>query len=66
MEAKKSVFEMLNEINVSDRIEKKGRLNYLSWAWAWGELKKRFPDASSRVYEREDGRIYWDDEYGCE
>ena len=65
MEAKKSVFEMLNEINVSDRIEKKGRLNYLSWAWAWGELKKRFPDASSRVYEREDGRIYWDDGKTC-
>lgn len=65
MEAKKSVFEILNEINVSDRIEKKGRLNYLSWAWAWGELKKRFPDASSRVYEREDGRIYWDDGKTC-
>lgn len=65
MEAKKSVFEMLNEINVSDRIEKKGRLNYLSWALAWGELKKRFPDASSRVYEREDGRIYWDDGKTC-
>jgi hypothetical protein len=65
METKKSVFEMLNEINVSDRIEKKGRLNYLSWAWAWGELKKRFPDASSRVYEREDGRIYWDDGKTC-
>ena len=65
MTENKSVFEMLNEINVSDRIEKKGRLNYLSWAWAWGELKKRFPDASSRVYERDDGRIYWDDGKTC-
>lgn len=65
MEAKKSIFETLNEINVSERVEKKGRLSYLSWAWAWGELKKRFPDAASRVYEREDGRIYWDDGKTC-
>lgn len=65
MEAKKSIFETLHEINVSGRIEKKGRLSYLSWAWAWGELKKRFPDAASKVYEREDGRIYWDDGRTC-
>ena len=65
METNKSVFETLHEINVSGRIENKGRLSYLSWAWAWGELKKRFPDAASRVYEREDGRIYWDDGRTC-
>jgi len=36
MKKSKSVFETLNSINVSDKIEKKGNLSYLSWAWAWG------------------------------
>ena len=54
-------FEELNNINVSDKVEKKNGLNYLSWAYAWGELKKKHPTANSKVYEREDGRIYFDD-----
>ena len=43
---KKSVFQILNNINVNDRTEKKGQLTYLSWSWAWQEVKKRFPDAT--------------------
>lgn len=54
-------FETLNKINVSDKTEKKNGLTYLSWAWAWGEIKKLYPDTTYKVYEREDGRIYWDD-----
>lgn len=48
-----SVFETLNSINVNDKTEKKGQLTYLSWAWAWGEVKKAFPDATYTIYERE-------------
>lgn len=47
-----SVFETLNSINVNDKTEKKNGLTYLSWAWAWGEVKKAFPDAKYTVYER--------------
>ena len=36
----KNYFEELNSINVSDKIEKKNGLSYLSWAFAWGELKR--------------------------
>ena len=43
---KKSTFDVLNAINVNDRTEKKGNLTYLSWSWAWQEVKKRFPDAT--------------------
>lgn len=44
----KNYFEQLNAVNVSDRTEKKNGLTYLSWSWAWGELKKRYyTDASS-------------------
>lgn len=45
-------FEKLNSINVSDKTEKKNGLTYLSWAWAWGEVKKLFPDANYTIYER--------------
>ena len=40
-----SVFETLNAVNVNSHTEKKNNLTYLSWAWAWAEVKKAFPDA---------------------
>lgn len=46
-----SVFEKLSAIDVSGKTEKKSNLTYLSWAWAWGELKKSYPDASYTIYE---------------
>lgn len=48
---KKSVFETLNEINVNEHTEKKNGLTYLSWAWAWSEVKKKYPDANYIIYE---------------
>ena len=47
----KNYFEKLNSINVNDKTEKKNGLTYLSWAWAWGEVKKLFPDATYKIYE---------------
>ena len=44
-------FVELNNINVSDKTEKKNGLTYLSWSYAWGELKKRHPDAFYTIYE---------------
>lgn len=58
-------FEDLNSINVSDKIEKKNNLSYLSWAWAWGELKKRFPDATYTIYENAQGWFYHTDGKSC-
>lgn len=54
-------FQKLNNINVSDKVEKKNSLSYLSWAWAWGEVKKIFPDSNYKVYETDKGCIYWTD-----
>ncbi len=39
-------FIKLNDIDCSKKIEKKNGLSYLSWAWAWGELKKKYPNAT--------------------
>ena len=49
----KNYFTELNNINVSDKTEKKNGLTYLSWAWAWGEVKKLHPTANYTIYERE-------------
>jgi len=54
-------FEELNKINVNDKVEKKNGLTYLSWAWAWGELKKKYPLSYYTVYENIDGWNYFTD-----
>lgn len=58
---RKNYFIELNSINVNDKIEKKNGLNYLSWAWAWAEVKKLYPDANYKIYETSNGCIYWND-----
>lgn len=60
-----SIFETLNGVNVNEHTEQKNGLTYLSWAWAWAEVKKRYPDAVYTVYERPDGVIYWTDGKTC-
>ena len=57
----KNYFIELNKINVSNRTEKKNGLTYLSWAYAWGELKKNHPDATYTVYENAQGWNYHTD-----
>lgn len=68
-ETVENYFAILNSINVQDKIEKKNGLSYLSWAWAWGEVKKLHPNANYKIYEREtqygpvnyftDGKTCW-------
>ena len=58
-------FAVLNAINVNDKTEKKSGLTYLSWAWAWGEIKKRYPDANYTIYENADGLNYHTDGRTC-
>ena len=64
-EATKNYFEELNSIDVSGKTEKKNNLTYLSWPWAWGELKKRHPDAMYQIYENEQGWNYFSDGRTC-
>lgn len=61
MTKKTNIFEALNSINVNEKTEKKGNLTYLSWAWAWAEVKKQFPDMQRTVYEQENGINYFTD-----
>lgn len=59
------VFGELNAVNVNEKTEKKNGLTYLSWAWAWAEVKKRFPTATYTVYEDENGNFYHTDGLTC-
>ena len=61
----KNYFIELNSVNVSDYIEKKNGLSYVSWANAWAEVKKRFPDATYTIYENEVGWNYHTDGKTC-
>jgi hypothetical protein len=54
-------FKILNAINVNDYTEKKNGLTYLSWANAFAELKKAYPDATYKIRQF-DGKPYLYDE----
>lgn len=60
-----SIFETLNKINVNDKTEQKNGLTYLSWAWAWGEAKKQYPEATYTIYENNEGWNYFTDGKTC-
>ena len=60
-----TVFSVLNAVDCSEHVEKKGKLSYLSWAWAWREVKSHFPDASYTIYESPDGWNYFTDGRTC-
>ena len=58
-------FNDLYAVNVNGHTEKKNGLTYLSWVWAWGEIKKKHPDATYTVYENADGWNYHTDGRTC-
>ena len=54
----KEVWDKLSKIDCSEKIEKKGKLTYLSWAWAWGVLQEHYPQAQYLFYQGEDDVPY--------
>lgn len=58
-------FVKLNSINCNDKVEQKNGLTYLSWAYAWGEVKKLYPDANYTIYENAQGWNYHTDGKTC-
>lgn len=43
------LFKQMVETDVSDKVEKKNELDYLSWAWAWSYFKTNCSDATYEV-----------------
>ena len=62
-------FQKLYDVDVKEKVKKKNGLNYVSWAAAWAEVKKIYPDATYHIYEREtpDGLVinYFTDGKTC-
>lgn len=60
-----AVFEDLNVLNINGHTEKKKvegkELTYLSWPWAWAEVKKRYPDAHYTIWKNAEGLPYTED-----
>lgn len=57
-------FKKLNAINVNENTEKKNGLTYLSWAWAWAELKKVYPDATYQIRQFDGNPYLYDSNLG--
>ena len=51
MTNKQSVWATLSAIDCSDHVEQKGKLTYLSWAWAWQKLMENYPDSTYEYAE---------------
>ena len=47
--AEKNVFDTLYPVDISGKTEKRNGFTYLSWAWAWAEVKKRYPSATYEI-----------------
>tara|TARA_Y100000361_G_C11161204_1_gene347450 strand:- start:1683 stop:2315 length:633 start_codon:yes stop_codon:yes gene_type:complete len=60
-EQTQDVFGVLSKIDVSKYIEKKGKLDYLSWARAWLLVKQNFPSASFSIFKSTHGLNYHHD-----
>ena len=55
-------FEELSKINVNGKTEDKNGLTYLSWTWAWSEIKKACPNATYEIKKFENDLPYVYDE----
>ena len=55
-------FENVYKIDVSKKTEKKNGLTYLTWASAWAEFKKAYPNATYKIKRFENNLPYVFDE----
>lgn len=62
----KNLFKELYDINVTDKVEQKNGLNYLSWAYAWAEVKKRDEHANYEIerFGENNSPYLYDDKLG--
>ena len=63
VEDSSTVFSRLFKVDVSKNIEKKSagygkELSYLSWTFAWSNVKLRYPDANYEIVKFENGLPY--------
>ena len=57
-------FTELSAVDCRDKIEKKNGLSYLSWAWAWYEVAKRYPAATYEIVKFDGIPYVYDEKTG--
>ena len=65
-EKERDPFDVLVHLNVNDHVEKKNTgkatLSYLSWPWAWQEVRSRYPDVTYDIMRNAEGFPYFYDQ----
>jgi hypothetical protein len=61
----KTVFQTLSEIDITSKIKKKNKMDYLPWSSAWDFIKNTYPNAAYRIVNTENGCIYHNDGKTC-
>ena len=49
----KTTYTTLSSLPIKDKVERTGKMDYISWANAWHMLKTIYPHAQRKVYESE-------------
>lgn len=62
MREENNCFEILNAINVNEHTETKEKLTYLTWSWAWAEVKKIYPNVNYVIKKFQNNLPYVYDE----
>jgi hypothetical protein len=59
----KKIWDTLKVVDVSDHVEKKNGMSYLSWSFAWSTLMNHYPNTQIKYTDRtfQDGTV----EYEC-
>lgn len=65
MEKQNNYFLELYNEDVSEFVERKNNLLYVSWAYAWKGIKEKHPTATYTIYENPDGWNYFTDGRTC-
>ena len=63
--SEKSVFAVLSEIDITDKLKQKNGMKYLPWSSAWAITKELFPDATYVVNKTVEGCLYHNDGKTC-
>lgn len=58
-------YSELSKLDVSKKVDKKGRFSYLSWAFAWDEFAKVYPDATYKIIKNELNLPYFNSDAGA-
>lgn len=59
-----SKYSEIRKIDVTDKVEKKNDLSYLSWSWAWDAFKQAYPDAVYEIIKDANGIPYFETDAG--